>query len=97
MQNHVHFIAIPDREDSLAKTFNAAHMRYSQYFNKKIKAKGHLWQGRFYSCVLDEPHLVLAAKTLDNIRKHIQTGRPLAGQRKNRNNGRCPYFRTQFI
>ena len=35
MPNHVHFIAIPEKEDSLAKTFNAAHMRYAHYFNKK--------------------------------------------------------------
>jgi len=65
MQNHVHFIAVPQREDSLAKTFNSAHMRYSHYFNKKLKVTGHLWQGRFYSCVLDEPHLLLAAKYIE--------------------------------
>ena len=65
MQNHVHFIVIPEREDSLAKTFNTAHMRYSHYFNKKLKATGHLWQGRFYSCVLDGPHLIVAAKYIE--------------------------------
>ena len=65
MQNHVHFIAIPAESDSLAKTFNTAHMRYSQYFNKKLKQRGHLWQGRFYSCVLDEPHLILAARYIE--------------------------------
>jgi putative transposase len=42
MQNHVHFIAIPKKEDSLSHRFNTAHMRYSQYFNKKQNAKGHL-------------------------------------------------------
>jgi len=40
-------------------------MRYSQYFNKKLKQRGHLWQGRFYSCVLDEPHLLLAARYIE--------------------------------
>ncbi len=65
MQNHVHFIATPTKEDSLAKTFNTAHMRYSQYFNKKLNQRGHLWQGRFYSCVLDEPHLILAARYIE--------------------------------
>lgn len=63
--NHVHFIAIPHREDSLAKTFNTAHMRYSQYFNKRIQTTGHLWQGRFYSCVLDETHLIVAARYIE--------------------------------
>ena len=65
MQNHVHFIAIPGKEDSLAKTFKTAHMRYSQYFNKKNKTGGHLWQGRFYSVVLDEPHLIAAARYIE--------------------------------
>lgn len=65
MSNHVHFIGIPENEISLAKTFNVAHMRYAQYFNKKRKAKGHLWQGRFYSCILDEKHLVAAAKYIE--------------------------------
>jgi len=65
MPNHVHFIAIPHNEFSLAKTFNFAHMRYSQYFNKKQRQCGHLWQGRFYSCVLDEPHLVMAAQYIE--------------------------------
>ena len=65
MKNHVHFVAIPAKEGSLARTFNTAHMRYSQYFNKKMKAKGHLWQGRFFSCVLDEPHLLAVSKYVE--------------------------------
>lgn len=60
MDNHVHFIAVPRKEDLPAKVFSISHMRYSQYFNKKKKASGHLWQGRFYSCVLDEPYLMAA-------------------------------------
>jgi len=65
MNNHVHFIAVPSRENSLAKTFNNTHMRYAQYFNKKLKAKGHLWQGRYYSCVLDNSHLLSAARYVE--------------------------------
>jgi putative transposase len=65
MTNHVHFIGIPEKEDSLAKTFNATHMRYSHYFNDKTKMRGHLWQGRFYSCVLDEHHLIKAARYIE--------------------------------
>jgi len=66
MSNHVHFIAVPSRPDSLARTFNQAHMRYSQYFNLKKGQKGHLWQGRFYSCILDEVHLFTAARYIEN-------------------------------
>ena len=66
MSNHVHFVCVPKKEDSFARTFNALHMRYSQYFNRKEKAKGHLWQGRFYSCILDESHLFAAIRYVEN-------------------------------
>lgn len=66
MSNHVHFVAVPMKEDSLAKTFNTLHMRYAQYFNQKNKVKGHLWQGRFYSCILDESHLYAAIRYVEN-------------------------------
>jgi putative transposase len=66
MSNHVHFIGVPMEEDSLARTFNTLHMRYSQYFNKRGKEKGHLWQGRFYSCILDEQHMYAAIRYIEN-------------------------------
>ena len=66
MGNHVHFIAVPIEPESLAKTFNTLHMRYAQYFNMKNKASGHLWQGRFYSCALDERHLYAGMRYVEN-------------------------------
>ena len=65
MNNHVHFLVIPKKEDSIANVFRIAHTRYSQYFNKKINAHGHLWQGRFYSCVLDDRRLLAAARYIE--------------------------------
>jgi putative transposase len=41
-------------------------MRYAQYFNKKRKVIGHLWQGRFYSCILDEKHLYEGVRYIEN-------------------------------
>ena len=67
MINHVHFIAVPNTPDSLAKTFDFAHMRYSQYYNKKNGMCGHLWQGRFYSCVMDERHVYACARYIERI------------------------------
>mgnify|MGYP003973822927 FL=1 len=66
MTNHVHFVCVPEQEDTLARTFNTLHMRYSQYLNHKRKLKGHLWQGRFYSCTLDERHLYSAVRYVEN-------------------------------
>ncbi len=65
MNNHVHFVCVPMKDDSLARTFNTLHMRYSQYFNKKKKVTGHLWQGRFYSSSLDERHLYAAIRYVE--------------------------------
>ena len=73
MSNHVHFIVIPKDEDSIARAFNTSHMRYSQYRNKKSNTTGHLWQGRFFSCVMDDKHLTLAARYIERnpVRAHI--------------------------
>jgi putative transposase len=66
MTNHVHFVCVPKEESSLAKTFNALHMRYSQYLNARRGKKGHLWQGRFFSSILDERHLFAAIRYVEN-------------------------------
>jgi len=55
MPNHVHFVCVPRMDGALAKTFNAIHMRYAQYFNGKRDAAGQLWRPRFMSCILDDP------------------------------------------
>ena len=65
MTNHVHFIAIPQTKSSLAQTFNATHMRYSHYFNTKHRRKGHLWQGRFFSCPLEDAYLMAALRYVE--------------------------------
>jgi putative transposase len=65
MSNHVHFICMPYKKDSLARVFSSVHMRYSQYFNRKKKAAGHLWQGRFYSCVLEDSHVYAAVRYVE--------------------------------
>jgi putative transposase len=65
MTNHVHFIVVPPEPDSLARVFNVVHMCYAQYCNKQMGTKGHLWQGRFYSCVLDDAHLYRALRYVE--------------------------------
>jgi putative transposase len=55
MTNHVHFIAVPRREISLARVFGRTHSDYARYANVLRRGCGHLWQARFYSCPLDEP------------------------------------------
>lgn len=65
MPNHVHFIIVPEDDASLSKALNAINMRYSQYRNRKNKSSGHVWQGRFFSCVMDEKHMIAAARYIE--------------------------------
>lgn len=62
MPNHVHFIMVPDQADGLRATFADAHRRYTGRINTRLQQTGHLWQGRFSSAVLDERHLLAAAR-----------------------------------
>jgi putative transposase len=62
MSNHVHLIAIPRGLDSLPLALKHAHGRYAAYFNTRHGLSGHVWQGRYYSCPLDTPHLWAALR-----------------------------------
>lgn len=65
MPNHVHFIGIPKREGSMGEVFKYAHMKYSQYYNKKMHTAGHLFQGRFFSCIMNEQHTLACARYIE--------------------------------
>jgi putative transposase len=52
MTNHVHWVVIPERDNSLATLFRRVHGRYAQYLNARRGRSGHLWQNRFFSCAL---------------------------------------------
>jgi putative transposase len=72
MANHIHLIAIPAREKSLAEAVGRTHFIYTQYINRFHKRSGHLWQGRFYSCGLDEKHFFMAMRYIE--RNPIRAG-----------------------
>ena len=57
MSNHVHLIVVPSTADGLSQALKQAHGRYATYWNTVHRSSGHVWQGRYYSCPLDEPHL----------------------------------------
>ena len=65
MTNHVHLVVVPAGEKSLSIALGRAHWRYSQYVNQLHHRSGHLWQNRFYSCPLDQPHLLAATAYLE--------------------------------
>ena len=65
MSNHVHLIAIPQTPQALSQSLKQAHGRYAAYWNVQHSSTGHVWQGRFYSCPLDESHLWAALRYVE--------------------------------
>lgn len=65
MPNHIHAVAVPRNESGLARLFGPAHQRYARRVNKRRDWRGHLWQERFYSCVMEEGHLLAAVRYIE--------------------------------
>jgi putative transposase len=65
MPNHVHLIAVPDSADGLRRAIGEAHRRYTRRINFRENWRGHLWQGRFASFVMDEDYLLAAARYVE--------------------------------
>ena len=65
MTNHVHWVAVPEREDSLAVLFRRVHGRYAQAWNARRQRSGHLWQNRFFSCPLEGSRLWIALRYVE--------------------------------
>jgi len=77
MTNHVHLVVVPERKDSLAMAFKPLNLRYAVHINRAQGWRGRLWQERFYTCPLDPPHCLRAARyvELNPIRAKL-VGRP---------------------
>ena len=65
MTNHVHFILIPSTESSLARAVGETHRLYTREINFRLKTRGYLFQGRFFSTPLSDAHLIRAIKYVE--------------------------------
>ena len=65
MPNHVHLILVPNDPDGLRRALGEAHRRYTRRINAREGWTGHLWQERFHSFPMDEPHLLAAARYVE--------------------------------
>ena len=65
MDNHVHFVAIPENKKSFAKLIGTVHTRYAIYHNLKNESVGHIWHGRYYSGLLQDCHLMAAIRYVE--------------------------------
>jgi putative transposase len=70
MTNHVHLIAnhliaILRTPESLALALGQAHSQYSLEQNRQQDRSGHLWQGRYFTCLLESDRLLSAIRYVE--------------------------------
>jgi putative transposase len=65
MPNHVHLVAVPPSREAFVGAIGEAHRRYTRRVNFREGWRGHLWQGRFASSVMDESHLLAAVRYVE--------------------------------
>jgi putative transposase len=73
MPNHVHLIMVPADEFGLRGALGEAHRRYTRMINFRESWKGHLWQERFHSFVMDERYLLAAVRYVE-VDPEFRTG-----------------------
>ena len=65
MPNHVHFVVVPRDHEGLARLFREVHRHYTRSINFREHCKGHLWQERFHSFVMDERYLLATVRYVE--------------------------------
>jgi len=65
MTNHIHLVVVPTTENGRNRVLKPLHMRYAQRINREKGWKGHLWQGRYFSSLLDDAYLWAAIRYIE--------------------------------
>src|SRR3989338_4517275 len=65
MTNHIHLVVVPATPASLRRGIGDTHRRYTRAINFREGWRGYLWQGRFASCLLDEPYVHAAVRYVE--------------------------------
>lgn len=65
MDNHVHLAVIPENESSLSDGIGQIHHHFACWQNIQCGRTGHLWQGRFYSCPVEEDRVLQVLRYIE--------------------------------
>ncbi len=65
MPNHIHLIVVPETKAGLNLAIGEAHRRYTRRINFREGWRGHLWQGRFSSFILDQRYLLACTRYVE--------------------------------
>lgn len=66
MPNHLHLALKPAAADGLRAVLSSVHTRYAQRINLREGLSGHLFQDRYRSYAMDDAHLMIAARYIEN-------------------------------
>ena len=58
-------MAVPEREESFSRALGCTDSEDALALNQAERRSGHVWQNRFFSCLLDPPHLMSAMRYTD--------------------------------
>ena len=65
MPNPVHLVMVPDQEDGLRAALGETPRLYTRHINFRQKWRGHLWQERFHSFLMDEDYLLATVRYVE--------------------------------
>jgi putative transposase len=65
MTTHVHLVTVPHTELALTRMMQMTQMRHTQRMNLVNGWVGHLWQGRFFACAMDEAYCWAAIRYVE--------------------------------
>jgi len=66
MPSHTHLVAVPSKAENLRLAIGEAHRRYTRRIDFRKGWRGHLWQERFSSFVIDERYLLACVRYIEN-------------------------------
>ena len=65
MPTHIHLAGIPKTSDALAQSMRYTQGGYARKYNNRHHRHGYLWDGRYFSCSLEEIHLINALRYIE--------------------------------
>ena len=65
MSNHIHLVGFPRKPDSMARTMKIVQVRHAKAINRDKGWQGHLWQRRYFAAAMDESHMWLAIRYVE--------------------------------
>ncbi len=65
MDNHLHLLLYPDKEEGLIKFMKSINQYYTQYINRKYKRSGKLWENRYKLHLVDPDYEWVVARYIE--------------------------------